>query len=113
MLLDHRHDGVAVDVADDDHCHEIRTVPIAIEPHELLAPSVLDDIGLADGSPIRIARSVDLRAANLVLDSLIRAKMEPPFLEDNPALAVDASLIEHGALRPVFEHQQRAIEHAG
>ena len=113
MLLDHCRDGVAIDVADDDHRHQIRAVPVVIEPHQLLALRVLDDVGFADGRPIGVARSFELDAADFVLRPLVGAEMHPPFRQDDAALAVDAALIERGALRPVLEDEQRAIEHAG
>ncbi len=113
MLLDHVDDGVAIDVADDDHRHQVRAVPVAVEARQLLALRVLDDLGLADRRPIRVARSFELHAPDLVLRALAGAEVHPPFRQDDAALAVDAALIERGALRPVLEDEQRAIEHAG
>ncbi len=112
MFLDHGRDGVAIDIAHDNHRHQIRTVPITVEPRQLLTLRVLDAIGFADGRPLCVARSLELHAADLVLRPLARAEVHPPFRQDDAALAVDAALIEHGALRPVLEDQQRAIDDA-
>ena len=45
---DHLPHVVAIDVADDDHRHQIRAIPVVIEAHQLLALRVLDDVGAAD-----------------------------------------------------------------
>ena len=113
MIRDHGRDGVAIDIAHDNHGHQIRPVPVVVEPGQLLTLGVLDDVGVADGRPIRVARSFELHAADLVLRPLAGAEVHPPFREDDAALAVDAALLERGALRPVLEDKQRAIEHAG
>ncbi len=111
MLLDHRHDRVPIDVADDDHGHQVGAIPVAIEAHQLLALGALDDLGLADGRPIRVARAFELDAAHLVLRPLARAEVHPPFRQHDPALVIDAALVERGTLGPVLEHEQRAIQH--
>jgi len=113
MLLEHRDGGVAIDVADDNHGHQVRAVPVAVEPHQLLASRALDGVGVADGRPIRVARPFELHAADSVLRALTRAKVHPPFRQDDAALMVDAALVERGALRPVLEDEERAIEHTG
>jgi hypothetical protein len=56
--------------------------------------NVLDDAGIADGRPIRVTRSFELDAADLVLRPLARAEVHPPLREDDTALVVDAGLIE-------------------
>ena len=79
MLLDHGDDGVAVDVAHDDHRHQIRAVPVAVEARQLRALCVLDDVGVADGRPIRVARTFELNVPDLVLRALTCAEVQPPF----------------------------------
>ena len=112
MLHDHPPDGVAIDVADHDHGHEVRTIPIAIEPQQLLACRALDNLRGADGSPVRIARPFELGAADLVRRALVGAQVSPPLGKDDRTLAFDAGRIEGGGARPVLEDRQRLVEGA-
>ena len=112
VLRDHPPDGVAIDVADHDHGHEVRTIPIAIEPHQLLACGALDNLGSANGSPVRIARPFELDAADLVPGALVGAQVHPPLGKDDRTLAFDAGRVEGGAACPVLEDRQRAVEGA-
>ena len=73
---------------------------------------MLEVVRVADGRPIRVARSFELHAADLVLRALAGAQMQSPFRKDDAALAVDAALLECGSLRPILENQQGAIEDA-
>ena len=113
VLLDHCRHGVAVDVADDDHRHQVGAVPVVIEPHQLFPLRVLDDVGFADGRAIGIARSRELGAEHFVLRPFIGVEMQPPFRQHDAALAIDPALIEGGALRPILQDEQRAIEDIG
>ena len=103
--------GVAIHVADDDHRHQIGTVPVAIEAHQLFALRLFDHRGVADRWTIRVARSLELDPPDLVLRALGRAEVQPPFGQHDGALAVDGVLFEGGGVGPVFEHEERAIEH--
>ena len=113
VLLDHCRDGVAVDVADDDHRHQVGAVPVVIEPQQLFPLRVLDDVGFADGRAIGIARSRKLGADHFVLRPFIGVEMQPPFRQHDASLAIDPALIEGGALRPILQDEQRAIEDIG
>ena len=112
-LLDHVHDGVAIDVAHHDHGRQVRTVPVAIEPRELVALDVLDDLWPANGRSIPVARPFELHAADLLRRALPGPEVHPPFRQDDPPLLVDASLVERRGVRPVLEDEQRAVEGAG
>ena len=91
MLPDHRRHGVAIDVADHDHGHEVGTIPVAIEPHQLLALRGWMIVGIADRRPVHIARSLELHAADLVRGPLAGAQVPPPLGEDDGTLAFDAA----------------------
>ncbi len=113
MLLDHPDRRVPVDVAHDDDGHEIRPVPVAIEPQQLLPLRALDGFRLANRRPVRVSRPLKLDAPNPVAGALVGAQVHPPFREHDAALAIDTALIERRRPRPVLEHEQCAVEHAG
>src|ERR671921_2812279 len=112
MLLDHRHRGVTIHISHDNHGHQVRPVPVAIEAHELLALRTLDDRRLPDRWPIRVARSFELRALDLVARTLTRAKVHAPFGQDDAALVFEGALVECGGVGPVLQDEHRAIEYA-
>ena len=112
MLRDHPPHGAAIDVANHDYGHEVGTIPIAIEPHQLLTGGALDDLGSADRRPVHIARAFELDAADLVRGSLVCAQVHPPLGKDDGTLAFDAARVERGAARPVLQDGQRAVEGA-
>jgi hypothetical protein len=89
------------------------SIPILVEPQQLLTRCALDDVGIADWRPVRVARSFELRAADLVAGALARTEMQPPLGQHDAAFTFDRGLVEGGRLRPVLQHQQRAIEHVG
>jgi hypothetical protein len=80
--------------------------------YQLFPLDVFDDVRNADRQPIRVTRSFELGPEDLVLRALLGAEVHAPFGQDDAALAVDRILIERGGVRPVFEDEQRAIEHA-
>ena len=86
VLPDHRGDGVPVDVADDDHGHQIGPVPVAIEPHQLFALRRLDHGRDPNRRSVRIARSLQLHAAHLLGGAFAGAEVAAPFGEDDRAL---------------------------
>ncbi len=110
MLRDQPRDSGAIDVAHDDHGHQVRAIPIAVEPGQRLTLGPLDDLRGADRGPVRIARSFELHAADSVRCALVSAQVHPPLGENDGPLALDAGLVERGTSRPVLEHRQRAVE---
>ena len=112
-LLDLGHDGVAIDIADDDHRHQVRTVPIAIEAHQGIARDLADDVRVADGTAFRVAGSLELDRTDLVPRPLAGAEVHAPLGQDDGALTVDGVLVEGRAAGPVVQNQQRAVERGG
>ena len=113
MLLDLADDTVAIDVAGDDHRHQVGTIPVTVEAQQRFTRRLLDDLGFADRPTVDVARSLELRAQDLVARPLAGAEVHPPLGEDDGALPIDGVLIEGGGVRPVLEHEQRAIERTG
>ena len=113
LRRDHLHGGIAIDVAHDNHGHQIRAVPVAIETRQLLALRALDHVGIADRRTAGVLRSVELDAADLVACTLSGAEVLAPLRQDDATLTLDRTRIERGALGPVLQDEQRAIEHRG
>ena len=71
---------------------------------------MLDDLGLADGQPLGVARAAQQHGQLLALDALLGAAPEPPFLEHHAALLVDLGLAQRRAAREVRERGEAAVE---
>ena len=110
VRANHRGDGVLVHVADDNHRHQVRPVPVAIEAHQLLALRLLNHRRIADGRSVRVTGSLQLDFPQFVRGPLVGAQIAPPLGEDDGALALDGGVLEKGAARPVLEHGQRPVE---
>ena len=106
QVLDHR----LVDVADDDHTHQIRAIPILVELAQPIGIRIANDVRRADRQPVRIARPFQQQRELLVGDPLLGAEPLTPFLEDDAALLLDLRRVERDVVRPVLERQERAID---
>ena len=113
MLLDERFDRRLVEVADGDHRHQLRPVPVGVELLQPLVLEVLDHLHVADRQPLGVARSLEQHRKLLVLHPRAGAAAQPPLLDDDAALLVDLGGIERHVVRPVLEDQERLIEDVG
>ena len=113
MRSDEGLDCGLVEIADGDHGHQIGPVPVRVELPEPVGGGVLDDFGPADRQPFRVARALEQDGKLRILYSLVSAEPEPPFLEDDAPLLVDLHGIERHVLRPIFEDEQRSVDHGG
>ena len=113
VRLDQVLDRGAVEVADRDDGHQIGAVPVLVEARQLIRLERLDDFRLADRQPVRVARALEQDRKQLVGQARARAAPQAPLFHDDAALLVDLDRIERHVVRPVFEHQQRAVDRLG
>ena len=113
MRRDLRFDRRLVEIADGDDRHQIGPVPIGVELLQPVVTDVLDDLGLADRQPLRVARAGEEDGELRVLYPLVGAEPEPPFFQDDASFLVDRGRIEGDVVRPVLENEQRPVHHRG
>ena len=111
MRPDLEFDVGLVEIADGDHSHQIRPVPISVELLQAVVIDVTDDLRLADRQSIGVARAFEQQRKLRVVDSLAGAKPEAPLLEDDAALLIDLAGLERDVVREVFEDEQRPVDH--
>ena len=109
---DHGGDRVGVEIADGHDGHEVRTVPVAIEPGEGFVREGLERLLVTDRKPHRIARAGEQDRELLVEHPRFRAQAQAPFLHHHAPLPVDLLRLEGDPGGPVLENVQRPREHA-
>ena len=113
MRLDLGFDRGGVEIADGDDRHQVGSVPVDVELLQPIVIGVLDDLGFADGQPFGVARAFEQDGKLLVLYPLVGSQPEPPFFQDDAPFLVDLRRIEGDVVRPVFEDEQRPVNHRG
>ena len=113
MRSDQGLDRRRVEITDGDDGHQIGPVPICVELLHPLVADVLNNVGAADGLPLRIARALEQDGELRILYALAGAQPEPPFFQDDAPLLVDLDRIEGHVAREVFEDEQRPVDHRG
>ena len=106
MLLDHR----GVEVAHRDDRHQVRPVPVAVEPRQPLVREGFQYLGRADGQSGRILRARQQYRDLPVLHAGCGAAPAAPFLDDDAPFLVDFVGLERHVVRPVLEHQKRPVD---
>ena len=107
---DHRLDRRRVEVADGDHRHQVRAIPVRVELLQPRRADVLDDLRPSDRRAVGIAGALQQHRHLRVAHARLGAEAEPPFLEDDAALLLDLGRLERHVVRPVLHDQQRAID---
>jgi hypothetical protein len=98
-----------IDVADHRDRHPVRPVPFTRERAQPRRIRALDDVGIPDGEPLRVARAVHEDGELQALQARVRALAQPPLLQHDPALLVDLVLAQRPAAREVGEDGQALL----
>ena len=103
MGLDELLDLRRVEVADGDDGHEVRAVPVGVEPGHRARLERLERPLVADGKPLGVARALEEDRELLVRHARVGATAQSPFLDDDTALLFDLRRIQRDPARPVLE----------
>ena len=109
VLPHERLDRRLVEVADRNHGHQVRAVPVVVELLQQCGIELRDVVGVADRQPIRVARAGEQHRKLLVAHPRRGAAAAPPFFGDDLPLLVDDRRIEHHVVRPVLEDQHGLV----
>ena len=101
----------AFKIADGHNRRQVRAVPFLVEVDELRAGNAFDDLDLADGQPLRIARSVKNDGQLFVVQSSLGASAGSPFLDNDAAFLVNFFRLKLDAPHPVFQHLEGGLDH--
>ena len=66
-IADHRPDLLGIEVADRDHRHQVRAVPVLVEPPQGVVSEALEDLRIADRQAFRVAGAAEQDRELLVL----------------------------------------------
>ena len=103
----------AVKVADDDDGLQVGTVPVVEEVDDALALEVHDDLFLADGQAVGIARTFEHDGPGLLAETVAVADATAPLLVDDAALALNLLLVEEDVAGPAVEDLDTHLHHLG
>ena len=112
VILDQRFDPRRIEVAHGHHSHQVRTVPILIEPAKGLVIERFQDLHVADGKPHRIPRVLEQDRELPVADTGARTPAQAPLFDDDAALPVNLPIVEADQMGPVLEDVE-ALAHDG
>ena len=110
MSLDHFLDGGFIKIADCNHCHQIRPIPICVELLEPLSFSVLNDFWFANRQALCVARVLEYERKEFLQHTHSGATAKPPFFHHHAALFLGFHRIEAEAMRPIFEDQKCLLQ---
>ena len=113
VRLDHRRDDRGIEVADGDHRHQVRTIPIRVELPQPGGGDLLNDLRTADGRSVGIARALQQDRQLRVTQPRCGTQTLPPLFEDDAALPVHGGRLERDVAGPILHDEQRAIDHGG
>ena len=113
MRLDERLHRGRIEVADDDHRHQIGPIPVGVELLQAIVGERANDLRLADGQALGVAGILQQHRQLRVEDPGVGAETRAPLLEDDATLLVDLGRFERHGVRPVLEDQQGPSMTAG
>ncbi len=113
MRLDERLDGGRIEVADDNHRHQVGAIPVGVELLQAIVGERANDLWLADRQTLGVARILEQDRQLRVEDPRVGAEAGAPLLEDDATLLVDLGRLERHGVRPVLEDQQGPIDDGG
>ncbi len=94
-------------IADGDHRHQVRTIPVAIEAAQWCGSGVCNDAGVADRQPLGVLGAAEEHREFLVTFARAGAESAAPFAENDAALGGDFVRFELVAHRPVLQDVER------
>jgi hypothetical protein len=103
--------GARVDVAHRDDGHQIGPVPRCVEVLQAGDTELLNALDRADWQPVGIARAFEQDRKLGVLHARGGGPPQPPLLDHDAAFLVHLGRIERHPVRPLFEDEQRTIDH--
>ncbi len=103
MLLDQPLDLSPVEISDRHHRHQVRPVPVPVEPAERVVLERAEHLHRPDREPVGVARALEQDRELLVPDPRVGAPAQTPLLDDDVPLPVDLAVVEADQMRPVLE----------
>ena len=110
VLLDELLDAAPVEVADGDDGHQVRAVPGPVVALQGLVGEGLDDLFLADGQALGVARAPQQDRELRVAHPGVGPPVEAPFLDDDAALLLDGRRVEAQPVGPILEDEERRLQ---
>ena len=113
MASDQTLDHVSVEVADRDHGHQLRPIPVAIEALEHARVCRCQHLPFPNREALGVARGLEEDGELRVEHPGLCSSPEPPLLGHHPPLFVDLLGLERHAVSPVLEDLEARLQHAG
>ncbi len=99
-----------INVADNYNCHQVRTVPCAVETAQCIMGKALDNINFAYWKPVRISGTLQNYRYIFGLHPVLSSQSQPPFFNNNPALLINFIVIKGYLMGPVFQNLKSPVD---
>ena len=103
-------DGFGVNIAHDDECLQVRTVPLAVVAAKGLVGEVLHYFHCADGHTLSVLAVLADDGQSLLDETHLSAAAHAPFFFDDAALLVDFLVLEQQVVAPVVQDKQTGVD---
>src|SRR6185503_4934260 len=107
MSSDEFFDDGFVKVADCNHSHQIRTIPVSVKLLDAFRLAVLNDLGQTDRNTVRITRTLEHHRKYLFCVTHPCPTSRTPFFEHDATFLLNLCRIKRNVVCPVFENLKR------
>ena len=102
-----------VEISDGDNRHQIRPVPVVVEPPQRGVRVGLENRLVTDRQARAVSRTGEQHREPLVLHSVFGALPESPFFDHDRALLLDLGCVERDVVRPLGEDLKSLVDDRG